>query len=207
MICAQTRLAEEIGRHVLTGQAIFADDTPVNAGQRQDPHRPPVGLCPRRAPLERGCSASRSLLLLPRPQGRAPKGPPLRLHGLDACRRLRRVRGPLNKDLVETAPDITVEELRAALAKRGRCFGDGTIQRFFRRHGITRKKDRARQRLEGEEPPRRRSTARASRLVGNVLRQQVAGVGVRWSPKSGHAAKLGSSMSGSPSASSPTSYR
>ena len=48
--------------------------------------------------------------------------------------------GGLIHTLLEETPDITVEELRAALAKRGHVFGYGTIQRFFRRHGITRKK-------------------------------------------------------------------
>ena len=38
------------------------------------------------------------------------------------------------------AADITVEELRAALAEQGQVFGYGTLQRFFRRHAITRKK-------------------------------------------------------------------
>lgn len=37
-------------------------------------------------------------------------------------------------------PDITIEELRQALADRGHRFGYGTIQRFFERHRITRKK-------------------------------------------------------------------
>jgi hypothetical protein len=40
----------------------------------------------------------------------------------------------------EETPDITTEELRQALGKRGHAFGYGTIQRFFRRHRITRKK-------------------------------------------------------------------
>jgi len=35
-----------------------------------------------------------------------------------------------------------VEELRAMLAEHGHAFGYGTLQRFFRRHGITRKKRR-----------------------------------------------------------------
>ena len=48
--------------------------------------------------------------------------------------------GELIRALLEEAPDITVEELRAGLAARGHAFGYGTIQRFFRRHGITRKK-------------------------------------------------------------------
>ncbi len=41
--------------------------------------------------------------------------------------------------LLET-PDITIEELRAALAARGKPFGYGTVRRFFARHRITRKK-------------------------------------------------------------------
>lgn len=41
--------------------------------------------------------------------------------------------------LAET-PDLTVEELRAELAARGHAFGYGTLQRFFARHRITRKK-------------------------------------------------------------------
>lgn len=48
--------------------------------------------------------------------------------------------GGLIRALLEETPDITVEELRTALAERGHAFGYGTIQRFFRRHAITRKK-------------------------------------------------------------------
>ena len=48
--------------------------------------------------------------------------------------------GGLIRDLLEATPDITTEELRAALAGRGHAFGYGTLQRFFRRHGLTRKK-------------------------------------------------------------------
>ena len=36
--------------------------------------------------------------------------------------------------------DATIEEVRANLAKQGLVFGFGTIQRFFARHAITRKK-------------------------------------------------------------------
>ena len=36
--------------------------------------------------------------------------------------------------------DATIEEVRASLAQRGLVFGFGTIQRFFARHAITRKK-------------------------------------------------------------------
>ncbi|MEO1603601.1 MAG: IS630 family transposase, partial [Pseudomonadota bacterium] len=48
--------------------------------------------------------------------------------------------GGLLRALLEETPDITVEELRRALSERGHAFGYGTLQRFFRRHGITRKK-------------------------------------------------------------------
>jgi transposase len=44
--------------------------------------------------------------------------------------------------LVEATPDITLDELRAALAERGVLVGYGTLWRFFRRHKITRKKRR-----------------------------------------------------------------
>lgn len=42
--------------------------------------------------------------------------------------------------LLEERPDITIEELRRALGAQGLPFGFGTIQRFFMRHHITRKK-------------------------------------------------------------------
>lgn len=42
--------------------------------------------------------------------------------------------------LLDEAPDITIEELRRALAERGHSFGYGAIRRFFQRHRITRKK-------------------------------------------------------------------
>lgn len=45
--------------------------------------------------------------------------------------------------LLAQTPDITIEELRQALAARGHRFGFGTIQRFFVRHAITRKKRRS----------------------------------------------------------------
>jgi hypothetical protein len=76
--------------------------------------------------------------------------------GEDAGRRAARP-GPLGGDrrsgrveaqaglilrLLEDTPDITVEELRRALAEHGHRFGYGTIQRFFARHRITRKKRR-----------------------------------------------------------------
>ena len=36
--------------------------------------------------------------------------------------------------------DATIEEMRASLATQGLVFGFGTIQRFFARHAVTRKK-------------------------------------------------------------------
>ena len=42
--------------------------------------------------------------------------------------------------LLADTPDITVEELRMALLKRSHAFGYGTLQRFFARRRITRKK-------------------------------------------------------------------
>lgn len=44
--------------------------------------------------------------------------------------------------VLEATPDITIEELRSDLRERGLSFGFGTIQRFFKRHAITRKKRR-----------------------------------------------------------------
>ena len=46
----------------------------------------------------------------------------------------------LIRQLLEETPDVTTEELRQALGERGHAFGYGTLQRFFRRHRITRKK-------------------------------------------------------------------
>ncbi len=73
---------------------------------------------------------------LERRQGDARPGP------LGGDRRSARVeaQAPLIKALLAETPDTTVEELRAALAEHGHAFGYGTLQRFFRRHGITRKK-------------------------------------------------------------------
>lgn len=45
--------------------------------------------------------------------------------------------------VLEEMRDATIEELRAALGKRGHWFGYGTWRRFFQRHRITRKKRRA----------------------------------------------------------------
>ena len=44
------------------------------------------------------------------------------------------------------APDLTLEEIRAELAARGKRVGYGTVWRFFAAEGISFKKNRARQR-------------------------------------------------------------
>ena len=76
---------------------------------------------------------------LERRQGDVRPGP------LGGDRRSARVeaQGRLIEALLEATPDITVEELRAALAARGHAFGYGTLQRFFCQHGVTRKKNTA----------------------------------------------------------------
>jgi transposase len=73
---------------------------------------------------------------LERTQGDARPGP------LGGDRRSGRVEAQtgLIQRLLHDTPDITVEELRQALAGHGHRFGYGTIQRFFARHRITRKK-------------------------------------------------------------------
>jgi transposase len=73
---------------------------------------------------------------LERRQGDARPGP------LGGDRRSGRIEAQAGRilGLLATTPDITVEELRAALATHGHAFGYGTLQRFFARHRITRKK-------------------------------------------------------------------
>jgi transposase len=48
--------------------------------------------------------------------------------------------GKLILSLVDEAPDITLGELRARLAEQGMSVAISTLWRFFKRHGITRKK-------------------------------------------------------------------
>ena len=55
--------------------------------------------------------------------------------------------------LIEETPDMTLQELKAALMDRGVAAGYGTLWRFFKRHGITRKK---------RQPMRASRTARTS---------------------------------------------
>jgi transposase len=47
---------------------------------------------------------------------------------------------------IATTPDLTLEEIRAELAARGKRVGYGTVWRFFAAEGISFKKNRARQR-------------------------------------------------------------
>jgi transposase len=47
---------------------------------------------------------------------------------------------------IAAAPDLTLEEIRAELAARGKPVGYGTVWRFFAAEGISFKKNRARQR-------------------------------------------------------------
>jgi transposase len=47
---------------------------------------------------------------------------------------------------IAAAPDLTLEEIRAELAARGKHVGYGTVWRFFAAEGISFKKNRARQR-------------------------------------------------------------
>ncbi len=49
-------------------------------------------------------------------------------------------------DQVAQTPDVTLEELQTLLRERGIAVGIGTVWRFFDRHGISFKKNRARRR-------------------------------------------------------------
>jgi transposase len=75
---------------------------------------------------------------LEREQGSPKPGP------LGGDRRSGRIeaQAALIQQLLDEVSDATVEELRQALGARGHWFGYGTLQRFFRRHRITRKKRR-----------------------------------------------------------------
>jgi transposase len=75
---------------------------------------------------------------LEREQGNPKPGP------LGGDRRSGRIeaQAALIQQLLDEMSDATVEELRQALGAHGHWFGYGTLQRFFRRHRITRKKRR-----------------------------------------------------------------
>jgi len=65
--------------------------------------------------------------------------------GGDHSSRLRQERDWL-LERVAAVPDLTLEEIRAELAARGKHVGYGTVWRFFAAEGISFKKNRARQR-------------------------------------------------------------
>jgi transposase len=96
------------------------------------------GLSCRQAALRFGVSASSAIRwrVLERRHGDA------RPKALGGDRRSGRIeaRAGLILGLVEETPDITLEELRTALAARGVVVGYGTLWRFFARRRITRKK-------------------------------------------------------------------
>ena len=61
---------------------------------------------------------------------------------LGGDRRSQRIDALQDRVLAALGPDHdrTIEEVRQTLAAEGLCFGFGTLQRFFKRHRITRKK-------------------------------------------------------------------
>ena len=65
--------------------------------------------------------------------------------GGDRNSRLKRERAWLLQRIA-AQPDLTLQEIRAELAARGRPVGYGTVWRFFAAEGISFKKNRARQR-------------------------------------------------------------
>jgi transposase len=96
------------------------------------------GMSGRQAALRFGVSAASASRwrTLERKQGDAKPGP------LGGDRRSKRIEAHAEVILAETR-DMTLEDLRAALADQGLEFGYGTLWRFFDRHGITLKKDSA----------------------------------------------------------------
>ena len=64
---------------------------------------------------------------------------------LGGDRRSRRIeaQAALVLRLLDEMRDTTIEEPRQALGERGHRFGYGTLRRFFKRHRITRKRDRS----------------------------------------------------------------
>ena len=96
------------------------------------------GMSGRQAALRFGVSAASASRwrTLERRQGDARPGP------LGGDRRSKHVEAHAKAilALVDEARDMTLEELRAALAQMGLRFGYGTLWRFFDRRGITVKK-------------------------------------------------------------------
>jgi len=80
-------LADAIGRHVLAGQAIFADDTPVKMlapPHRQDRDRAIVGLWPRRETVGQRRPTRKLVSVLAIPQRAESQGSSRKISGLDA---------------------------------------------------------------------------------------------------------------------------
>ena len=96
------------------------------------------GLSCRQAAMRFGVSASSAIRwrLLERMKGDA------RPRALGGDRRSNHIEAHADqiRSLVDATPDITLEELRAALAARGVSVSYGALWRFFARHRITRKK-------------------------------------------------------------------
>jgi transposase len=94
-----------------------------------------------------------------------PQGGDMRSRGLEA-------HADLVHALREETPDITLAELRQTLSERGVAASISSLWRFFRRHGITRKKDRPRRRTGSRGRPEeasglvRRATRPGPRPVG-----------------------------------------
>ena len=98
------------------------------------------GLSHRQAGARFGVSAASvsRWRALEREQGEAkpkPMGGDQRSHTIEA-------HGALILSLIEATPDITLQEIRAALADGGVAVGYGGLWRFFARRGITLKKRR-----------------------------------------------------------------
>lgn len=82
--------------------------------------------------------------------------------------------------LLEEQGDITLVEIQSGRADRGISVGIGTLWRFFKRHGITRKKDRARDRTGPSRRPEAASTvvqrpARSGAGAARVHRRDLDG--------------------------------
>jgi transposase len=97
-----------------------------------------LGLSCRQAAIGFGASASSAIRwrTMERVQGDAT---PKAVGGDRRSMRLDRHADAI-RALVDETPDITLEELRTALARRGVSASYGALWRFFRRHKITRKK-------------------------------------------------------------------
>lgn len=121
------------------------------------------GLSRRRAAARFGVSVSSAIRWHQRARehGRAVAGKP----GGDQRSSKTDVHAEEIMDMLKERGDITLAEIQSGLAERGVSVGIGTLWRFFDRHGITRKKERARDRTG----PSRRLEA-SSRMVRRPAR-------------------------------------